>query len=226
MVINLLRKSKSRELLKRSAEELAKVQDDLKGKEQIISDLVDQIEQLKTIIAPPQALSPLISPNSIAEENFGKQVEPAITRKASNPEFSHKTANGRSRTPSVLFENEKHFGRRPSINDIKDLHPYESIRDGLVGDLDPNHLQVYLSEEDCRNWLGLSREWLDWIHQSELDSVKVRAGLSAHQYGLARTSHLSSDSRKQSSIPSSPIAMTKVKMLSEESNPSIKVCKD
>lgn len=61
-------------------------------------------------------------------------------------------------------------------------YSYYDLSNGLVRDCNPEHLERYLSDEDCIEYLGIPRDWLPRIPKEQLETLKERTSLTSRHY--------------------------------------------
>lgn len=84
------------------------------------------------------------------------------------------------------------------MSTIQIIIPYHDLLRGQLVTinsiaLDSNRLELYLSEKDCLNYLGVSKEWIKTGKVLDLESRKERAGLGARQFIYSLYNEIKSD---------------------------------
>lgn len=61
-------------------------------------------------------------------------------------------------------------------------YSYYDLSNGLIPGCNPEHLERYLSDEDCIEYLGIPKDWLEKIPKEQLETLKERTGLTSRHY--------------------------------------------
>ena len=64
---------------------------------------------------------------------------------------------------------------------------YYELTNNMAEGVDPEHLEQYLNEDDCIEYLGISKDWLGQLRLGELDVLKERARISPRHHRLRQS---------------------------------------
>lgn len=168
-----------------SIEELAQLQQDLCEKNMVIGQLMRQVERLKSTPSSPSKSEPVSSCETSPRSSYCASPATDCERRRT---FSCADALGprRSRLTSITMTlTPSRKETRPQEERIIEW-PYEDLVNGAATNVDPEHLEQYLSEEDCQDHFGISKAWIEGMSETKLYLFKDRARLTADHFRMAK----------------------------------------